>query len=203
MFWNLRKERFQDIRVREALWWLYDFEFTNRVIYYDYYERGRSLFHGAPEMAARGLPSGRERELLEPYRDQLPERVFTQPYEPPENDGYGIKREYVERALRLFEEAGWVLDGGRLVNNETGERFTIDFILVSHSLARSLLPYSRSTSTGSASKRPCVCRKCRTGCIACKPAHSMRAARICIRIAYPVVRFVTTLAAGVPNSGLA
>ena len=141
VFWNLREERFQDIRVREALWLLYDFEFTNRVIFYDHFERGKSLFHGAPEMAASGLPSKRELELLEPYRDQLPERVFTEAYEPPVNDGYGIKREYVEKAIRLFEEAGWVLDGGRLVDNETGEQFNIDFLLVSSALARSLLPY--------------------------------------------------------------
>lgn len=141
VFWNLREKRFQDIRVREALWLLYDFEFTNRVIYYDYFERGKSLFHGAPDMMATGLPSERERELLEPFRDQLPERVFTEVYEPPKNDGFGIKREYVERAVRLFEEAGWVLDGGRLVNDETGEPFTIDFIIVSSELARSLLPY--------------------------------------------------------------
>lgn len=141
VFWNLRKERFQDIRVREALWLLYDFEFTNRVIYYDHFDRGRSLFHGAPEMAATGLPGEKELELLEPYRDQLPARVFTEPYEPPKNDGYGIRREHVEKAIRLFEEAGWVLDGGRLVNDRTGEQFTIDFIIVSSELARSLLPY--------------------------------------------------------------
>lgn len=141
VFWNLREKRFQDIRVREALLLLFDFEFINRVIYYDFFDRGRSVFHGADEMEARGLPSEREVEMLEPYRDQLPDRLFTEPYSLPKNDGFGLKREYLERAIDLFEDAGWVLRDGQLVSNDTGEQFVIDFILVSHELARSLLPY--------------------------------------------------------------
>lgn len=141
VFWNLREERFRDIRVREALWLLFDFEFINRVIYYGFYERGHSLFHGAKEMEATGLPSEEELELLAPYRDQLPERVFTRPFLLPENDGYGIDRDYIERAIELFRQAGWVLRDGELVDAETGEQFVIDFILVSHELSRSLLPY--------------------------------------------------------------
>ncbi|XOV90802.1 MAG: extracellular solute-binding protein [Pseudomonadota bacterium] len=141
VFWNMRKERFQDIRVREALWLLFDFEFINRAIYYDFFERGKSLFHGAPDMAATGLPSAGELALLEPYRDQLPERVFTEAYEPPKNSGFGLKREHLERAIALFAEAGWHLSDGKLLSAATGEQFSIDFILVSNELARSLLPY--------------------------------------------------------------
>jgi microcin C transport system substrate-binding protein len=141
VFWNLRVPRFQDIRVREALWLLYDFDWINRVLHFGFYERGTSLFQGAPDMMQSGLPSEAELALLEPYRDQLPPRVFTEPYEPPHNSGYGIERTHIERALALFEEAGWVVRNGRLVHAETGERFTIDFVLVSHAQSRALLPY--------------------------------------------------------------
>ncbi|MEX0943986.1 MAG: extracellular solute-binding protein [Pseudomonadales bacterium] len=141
IFWNLRKERFQDIRVREALLLLYDFEFINRVLNYDFYERGRSLFHGAREMEQAGIPTGKELELLEPFRDQLPPRMFAEPYQPPVNDGYGIEREHVERAIELFAEAGWIIRDKKLVNAETGEIFKIDFIFVAHTLSRSVLPY--------------------------------------------------------------
>jgi microcin C transport system substrate-binding protein len=141
IFWNMRRERFQDIRVREALWLLYDFDWINRVIHYGFFERGRSLFHGAPEMEASGLPSPAELALLEHWRDQLPERVFTEPYRPPINSGYGLDRRHLERAIELFADAGWVIRDGRMVHAETGERFTISFVLVSHTQSRALLPY--------------------------------------------------------------
>jgi microcin C transport system substrate-binding protein len=141
LLWNLRIERFQDVRVREALWSLYDFDFINRVLHYGFYERGLSVFHGAHDMMQSGAPSGRELALLEPYRDQLPTRLFTEPYLPPHNSGYGMARQHVERALTLFAEAGWVLRDGGLVHETTGERFAVNFVLYSHVQARSLLPY--------------------------------------------------------------
>lgn len=141
IFWNMRHERFQDRRVREALWLLYDFEFINRVMHYGFFERGESVFHGAPEMMQSGLPGPGELELLEPWRDQLPPRLFTEPYEPPKNSGYGLERKHLERAIELFAEAGWVQRDGKLVNEETGEQFVIDFVLVSHSQSREILPY--------------------------------------------------------------
>jgi microcin C transport system substrate-binding protein len=141
VFWNLRVDRFQDIRVREALWLLYDFEWINRVLHFEFYERGTSLFHGAPDMMQSGLPSADELALLEPYRHLLPQRLFTEPYAPPVNSGRGLLRDSVERALELFEHAGWVPRDGRLVHVESGEQFSIDFVLASHTQARALLPY--------------------------------------------------------------
>ncbi len=139
--WNLRKKRFADIRVREALWLLFDFEFLDRAMYFNFYQRGRSMFQGASNMEATGLPSPLEVELLEPFRATLPERVFTEAYQPPKNDGYGIDRKHVERAIELFAEAGWVQRDGKLVNADTGDVFQISFVLVSHRLTRGLLPY--------------------------------------------------------------
>ncbi|MFV2090118.1 MAG: extracellular solute-binding protein [Pseudomonadales bacterium] len=140
VFWNLREARFQDIRVREALWLLYDHKFINRVMMYDYYDDGNSLFHGSA-MAQRGLPSADELELLEQYRGRIPERVFSQRFEPPAGTGFGRNRSNTEKALALFAEAGWVVQDRRLISVESGEQFEIDFVLVAPSLIRAILPY--------------------------------------------------------------
>ena len=140
IFWNLERSRFRDIRVREALWWLYDFPYINRVILFGFYDYGKSFFHNSP-MAQSGLPSADELELLEPFRDQLPERLFTHEYEPPRSSGFGFDRDRIKRALQLFEAAGWVLRDGKLVHHETGERFRIDFVFVSAMLLRAEMPY--------------------------------------------------------------
>ena len=140
VFWNMERERFHDIRVREALWLLYDFPYINRVILYGFYDTGVSFFHNSP-MAQHGLPSDDELALLEPFRDELPERLFTEVYQQPASTGYGFPRERVDRALSLFREAGWILDDGRLVHHQTGERFRVDFVFVSAMLLRAEMPY--------------------------------------------------------------
>ena len=140
VFWNLERQRFQDIRVREALWHLYDFPFINRVILFGFYDYGVSFFHNSP-MAQSGLPDADELELLEPFRDQLPERLFTEVYKPRSSSGYGYDRDRIDKALALFNEAGWVLDAGKLVHHETRERFTVDFVFVSAMLLRAEMPY--------------------------------------------------------------
>ena len=139
-FWNLDRARFRDIRVREALWLLRDFDFINRVYFYSFYNHGVSFFQNSA-MAHDGLPSAKELALLEPWRGQIPERVFTQPFRQPPNDGYGINRDHVKRALKLFEAAGWQIVDGVMRNQETGEPFTIDFIFVSPFGIRSNTPY--------------------------------------------------------------
>lgn len=140
VFWNLRRPQFTDIRVREALLLLYDHKFVNRVMMYDYYDDGTSLFHGS-EMAQRGLPSTDELALLEPHRHEIPDRVFTQEYTPRTGTGHGYNRENLEQALALFAEAGWIPEDGRLINQSTGEQFHIDFVLVAQSLVRAIMPY--------------------------------------------------------------
>ena len=139
-FWNLRRERLQDIRVREALWLLRDFDFINRVYFYGFYNHGVSFFQNSP-MAHEGPPSAAELALLEPWRDQLPQRVFEVPFRQPLNDGYGADREHIKRALALFEAAGWHVVDGVMRNKRTGEPFTIDFIFVSPFGIRSNTPY--------------------------------------------------------------
>lgn len=131
IFWNTDRPFLDDIRVREALWLLYDFDWTNRVLFYDFYLKGVSFFQNSP-MAHEGLPSDKELALLEPWRDQLPPRVFTQPFRHPESSGFGAQRDNVERALALFEQAGLEVRDGKMRNVETGEPFTLNFIGVSY-----------------------------------------------------------------------
>lgn len=126
---NTRLEKFKDIRVREAISLAFEFEWKNRVLFYYVYERGRSFFQRS-DLEHKGLPSAAELLLLEPFRNQLPPRVFTEPYTPPENAGIGIAREPLLRAAELMEEAGWILnEDGLRVHWETGEPFSIEFLL--------------------------------------------------------------------------
>lgn len=142
IFWNLRQPRFQDIRVREALWLLRDSAWLNRVGSYNFFGLATSFFHGS-ELAHRGLPSERELRLLEPFRDQLPPRVFTQEWARKPREGTGWHRADVKRALELLAAAGWVLRDHKLVHERTGEPFKIRFVAVSPALGASFIPYQR------------------------------------------------------------
>ena len=141
LLWNLDQARFRDIRVREALWLLNDFTWSNRRIGYGFYDVATSFFYKSP-LAARGLPSARELALLEPLRHLVPPRVFTEAYAPPPNQGTGWHRDNLLRASELFREAGWVVENKRLVHERTGEPFFIRFVMFSPALARSVIPYT-------------------------------------------------------------
>jgi microcin C transport system substrate-binding protein len=142
VFWNLRQPRFQDIRVREALWLLYDTRWLNEKTSYEYWGEGVSFFHNS-EMAHRGLPSEKELELLEPWRGRIPDRVFTEPFGPPPDIGPGWTRKKIQQALALLNEAGWVVRDGMLVHSETGEPFEIEIIAISSGMVGHLFPFTR------------------------------------------------------------
>jgi len=130
VMWNLDDERFQDIRVREALWLLSDFNWTNRVLMYGFYNYADSFFYNSP-MAAIDLPSKVEMALLEPFRGKIPERVFTHPWVGNKTSGFGYDRDNIKRSLQLFREAGWEVRDGDMVNVRTNEPFIISFIFIS------------------------------------------------------------------------
>lgn len=140
--WNVEKEKFQDVRVREALWLMSEFRWTNRVLMYGFYKYAKSYFYNSP-MASSGLPSEKELALLEPWRGQIPERVFTEEWVGNETSGFGYDRDNVKRALELLQEAGLELRDGVMVNLETGEPFTIDFIFASPFTLRQETPLMR------------------------------------------------------------
>ena len=140
-FWfNTRRGKFADPRVRQALAYAFDYEWTNTNLFYGQYTRTKSYFSNT-ELAASELPDGMERDLLEPYRGRVPEAVFTQVYDPPSTDGSGNIRENLRMATRLLAEAGWAIQNGKLTHRQTGEVMTIEFLLNSPSFERIVGPY--------------------------------------------------------------
>jgi microcin C transport system substrate-binding protein len=126
-FFNTRREKFKDPRVREALNYAFDFEWTNKNIMYGSYQRTHSVFQNSNMMAV-GKPGPEELALLEPFRGQVPEEVFGDPFVPPVSDGSGQDRALLRKASELLQQAGYGLRDGKRVTPK-GERFTIEFLL--------------------------------------------------------------------------
>ena len=137
---NMRKALFRDIRVREALTLAYNFEWANRVFWHNGMERNNSYFVRSG-LRARGLPSKEELAILEPLRDRLPKRVFTQPVGLPKNMPYGRNRDTLLQADALLSEAGWVVEDLVRVNEKTGEPLTFEFIVSRSDFELMLTPY--------------------------------------------------------------
>jgi len=142
-FWNLRRDRFQDRRVREALDHAFDFEWTNKNLFYELYERKIGYFDGT-DMAATGAPGADELALLEPFRDQLSPGAFGDVYVPPVSDGSGQDRRLLRRASQLLSEAGWTLNSSRQRVNAAGEVFRIEFLTFSPTFERILNAYIKN-----------------------------------------------------------
>lgn len=137
---NTRREPFKDARVRQALDYAFDFEWTNKHLFYGAYKRTNSYFSNS-ELAATGLPTGRELALLEPYREDLPPEVFTQPYQSPVTDGSGRNRENIREAIALLKSAGWEYKDTNLVHATTGQPFRFEILLYSKDFERIVLPF--------------------------------------------------------------
>jgi len=141
-FWyNLRREKFQDPRVRQALGMMFNFEWSNETLFFNLYNRTDSFFENSP-LQAEGLPKGDELALLEPFRDQLPPEVFSEPpFTPTVSSTRQLDRATLRAASDLMDAAGWtVADDGMRVN-AAGERFTMEFIEDQPSMERVLTPY--------------------------------------------------------------
>jgi len=137
---NQRRDKFKDPRVRQALNYVFDFETMNRTLFFDKYKRIESYYAGI-DLASSGLPEGKELEILETVRDQVPPEVFTTPFKLPVNDTPQAFRDNLRKALALFQAAGWELKGNKLVNAQTGEPFTIEFLEADPSFERVVSPY--------------------------------------------------------------
>jgi len=142
-FFNTRLPKFQDRRVREALAYAFDFEWLNKNQFYGLYDRMASYFENS-ELAARDLPSEAELALLEPHRGAVPEEVFTKAFVPPATDGSGNNRGNLRAARSLLKEAGWVTKEGALVNGETGEPMTVEFLYFEPTFERIYAAFGRS-----------------------------------------------------------
>jgi microcin C transport system substrate-binding protein len=138
--YNLRRPIFQDPRVRDALAYAFDFEWSNKNLFYGAYQRTRSYFDNS-ELAATGVPQGQELAVLDKFRGQIPDAVFTTEYDPPKYDGSGNIRDGLRAALKLLEEAGWTFKGEKLVNAKTGQPFEFEILLDNPQFERIVLPF--------------------------------------------------------------
>ncbi|VAW16484.1 Prephenate dehydratase-associated ABC transporter, substrate-binding protein [hydrothermal vent metagenome] len=126
-FFNTRRAKFADPRTREAIGLAFDFEWTNKNLFYDSYARANSYFDSSP-YAATGSPSAKELALLEPLRGQIPKTVFGEAIIPPVSDGTGRDRRNRAKASKLLKAAGWALKDGRL-EDTAGEALEIEFLI--------------------------------------------------------------------------
>ncbi|RUM40965.1 MAG: ABC transporter substrate-binding protein, partial [Desulfocapsa sp.] len=136
---NTRRQIFKDTRVRQALGLAFDFEWTNKSLFYDQYTRSSSFFSNS-YLAATGLPEGLELSYLEPFRKKLPPEVFTKELKAPDTKGRGGMRNNLRYAKKLLAEAGWTVQDG-VLKNRSGEQFRFEILLVSPSFERVMAPY--------------------------------------------------------------
>ncbi|MCY4143220.1 MAG: extracellular solute-binding protein [Gammaproteobacteria bacterium] len=137
---NLRKPKFQDKRVRKAIGLCFDFEWSNKNLFYGQYTRSRSFYDNS-DLASEGLPSNAELELLEPHRGDIPDEVFSEVYKVPVTDGTGNIRRQLQEAFSLLSEAGWQVENNQLVHTESGEVMEIEFLLQSPDFERIVSPF--------------------------------------------------------------
>ena len=141
---NLRRPQFADRRVRQAFSLAFDFEWANKNLFFGQYERVGSYFQGTELAAPKALPEGRELEILNEVKDQVPAEVFTEVHRNPVNNSRGDLRTNLRQAVLLLKDAGYEVKGGVLINTKTGEPLTIEFLLVSPLFERIVQPYIRN-----------------------------------------------------------
>jgi microcin C transport system substrate-binding protein len=124
---NTRREKFKDPKVREALTWAFDFESMNKNLFFGQYKRINSYFAGI-DLASSGLPEGKELEILQSVKGEIPEEVFTKEFKLPVYDTPQAARENLRHAVLLLRQAGYDQKNGKLVNTQTGQPLTIEFL---------------------------------------------------------------------------
>lgn len=142
-FFNTRREIFKDKRVREALFYAFDFEWSNANLFFNQYARTKNIFDNSP-LASNALPHGLELEILKQYQRQLDPRVFTQEYIVPRTDGARVRgenlRENLKYARDLLLQAGWHIKDGVLINHR-GEPFKFEILISFEAFERICLPF--------------------------------------------------------------
>jgi len=126
-FMNIRREKFKNRLLREAIINAFDFEWTNKTVMYGAYKRTVSVFQNS-NMMAEGKPGEAELALLQPFHGKVPDEVFGEPYLPPVSDGSGQDRVLLRKATQLLQQAGYVIKDGKRVDAK-GEPVTIEFLI--------------------------------------------------------------------------
>jgi microcin C transport system substrate-binding protein len=137
---NTRRDKFKDPRVRLAFNYAFDFEDLNRQLFFGQYKRISSYFDRT-ELAATGLPTGRELEILQLLRDKVPPEVFTKPYTNPVGGTPDAARSNLRAAVLLLREAGYEIRNGKLADAKTGEPYAVEFLVDDPNLERIILFY--------------------------------------------------------------
>jgi len=140
---NTRREQFKHPKVRQALAYAFDFEWTNQNLFNSQYARNSSYFENS-ELASSGLPNKDELAILAPFKDQLPSSVFEQSYEVPNTAKPNSLRKNLRTAIKLLKEAGWEVTDGKLTNQISGEKFSFEFLLSQKDFERIILPFSKN-----------------------------------------------------------
>ena len=141
---NLRRPQFQDRRVRQAFNHAFDFEWANKNLFYGQYARVGSYFEGSELAAPKELPTGRELEILNEVKEQVPAEVFTEIHRNPVNDSPDAMRGNLRKAVALLKEAGWEVKNGVLTNVKTGQPMKVEFLIVDPLFERIVQPYLRN-----------------------------------------------------------
>jgi microcin C transport system substrate-binding protein len=144
-FFNTRREKFKDERLREAFIYAFDFEWTNKNIMYGSYQRTQSVFQNS-DMMAVGKPSADELVLLESFRDKVPDEVFGEPFVPPVSDGSGQDRALLRKANALLQKAGFVIKDGKRVTLQ-GEPISVEFLIDEPSFQPHHMPFIKNLGT--------------------------------------------------------
>jgi len=140
---NLRRDKFKDPLVRQALNYAFDFEELNRTIFFGQYTRINSYFFGS-DLASSGLPQGKELEILTELKDQVPPEVFTKEYTNPVGGDPAKFRENLKTAIALFKKAGYELKNNKMTNVKTGEAFSFEILLDGPIIERVALPFAKN-----------------------------------------------------------
>jgi microcin C transport system substrate-binding protein len=141
--YNTRRPFFQDARLRQALDYAFDFEWSNKALFYGAYTRTESYFSNS-DLASSGLPSEAEKAILDKYKGRIPDTIFTAPYQEPKTDGSGNLRDNLREALRLLKAAGWSVKGDKLVNDKTGQPLVFEMLLSDPQFERVVLPFAQN-----------------------------------------------------------
>ena len=141
-FLNTRRAKFQNPKLREAMIYAFDFEWTNRSIMYGSYDRTHSVFQNSDLMAV-GKPDADELKLLEAFSGKVPDEVFGEPFVPPVTDGSGNDRNLLRQATRLLNEAGYPIKNGKRMT-PSGEPMTVEFLLEEPSFQAHHMPYIKN-----------------------------------------------------------
>jgi len=140
---NIRRPQFKDPVIRHAMSFAFDFEWSNKNLFYGQYTRTKSFFSNS-NLAAKGLPSKEELALLLPWKKLLPPDLFTKTYEPPRTDGTGNIRKNLQTAIKLLKSAGYKIRKNKLISPKTGNPISFEILLVSPAFERIVAPFARN-----------------------------------------------------------